>query len=313
MKARGEAQAVVLATWLALESLGCGGNARRGAENSALPAGAIARAGSELVSPSTISRIAAAQGVAARAALELAVSDALFAHAARAELGPASARSIERAAAARALLQQMYAEAAKSGPPSSAELAKIVQERWVELNRPDAVRTTHAVVMNDKPARDAAAHAVADKLAAALANVQSESELIRVASAFPGEGFEIRAEALPFVTADGRVLERRDATFVSKPGAFDVDFAKAANAIAEPGQLTAAVKSAFGYHVIRLEERALGSVVPEAELPSLVEEEVRQRRAKRARRELIERLRAASTIQVERAAEQLTTQVKVAP
>jgi hypothetical protein len=188
-----------------------------------------------------------------------------------------------------------------------------VQERWVDFNRPDAVRTTHAVVLNQDPTRDAAAREVAEKLAAALAQVPSESELIRIASAFPGEGFEVRAEALPFVTADGRVLERREIGFVAARSGFDTDFARAANALSVPGQLSGVVKSAFGYHLIRLEERALGVVVPEAELPSLLGDEVLQRRAKRARSELLERLRAATPIQIERAADELTAQVKVTP
>ena len=300
---------VLAALWL----LACGTEGAPTAPRPALPAGTLARVGSELVGPSTVARIAAAQDVAPATALERGVSDAIFAEAARAELSPAWARSLERAAAARSLLELLKSDAERAGPPTAAELEKIAQERWTDLNRPDAVRTTHAVVMNDKPARDAAARAVAERLAAALAGVKSESELIDVASAFPGDGFEIHAEALPFVTADGRVFVRRDGGFVSRPTTFDLDFARGASALTEPGQLSGVVKSAFGYHVIRLEERAAGETVPEAELASLVGDEVQQRRARRARRELVERLRAGATIHLERAVDELTAQVKVTP
>jgi peptidyl-prolyl cis-trans isomerase C len=298
---------------IALITAACSNRDPRRAQASALPPGALARVGNELVMGATVQRISAAQGVDRRAALELAISDALFAQAARAELPVASVRGLERASSGRALLEQLRAETSQSGPPTSAELQKVVQERWVDLDRPDAVRTTHAVVMNRDPARDGAAREVADKLLAALAQVPSESELIRIASALPADGFEIRAEALPFVTADGRVLERRDAGFVAAPSAFDLDFARAANAIREPGQLSGVVKSAFGYHVIRLEERALGVTVPEAELPTLLGDEVLSRRAKRARRELVERLRSAKALSVDRAADELTAQIKVTP
>jgi parvulin-like peptidyl-prolyl isomerase len=299
----------VLLVWLAL---GC---AERGAREQAstLPPEALARVGPELVSATTVSRIALAQTVTPQVALTRAVTDATFARAARAELSVAVVRSVERAAAARAVLEELPAEVERAGPPTPAEVEKIVLERWTDLRRPDAVRTAHAVVINDKPAKDGAARAVAAKLALALAQTKSQAELIAVASAFPGEGFEIRAEELPFVTADGRVMERRDGGFVALPGAFDVDFARGANALREPGQLSGLVKSAFGYHVIRLEELAPGVVVTGPELSALVDDEVYQRRAKRSRRELLERLRAATAIRLERAVDDLTTQVKVAP
>lgn len=298
----------------ALLAGGCGARegARAGAEK-ALPAGAVARVGAEVVSAGTVARVAAARGVTPNAALSLAVSDALFANAARAELAPVVTRSLERAAAARPVLEQLLREAERAGSPTAAELAKIAQERWVDLDRPEAVRTTHAVVMNDVPARAAAARAVADKLLKALIGVKSEAELLEVARAFPGEGFEIRAETLPFVTADARIFERQGGGFVDLPGGFDDDFARGANALTEPGQLSGVVKGKFGYHIIRLEERAAPSVVGEAELGALFGDEVIQRRARRARRELVEKLRAASAIHVERAVDELTAHVKVAP
>ncbi|HYP89672.1 MAG TPA: peptidyl-prolyl cis-trans isomerase, partial [Polyangiaceae bacterium] len=278
-----------------------------------LPEGSLARAGSELVSAQTVSRVAAAQAVTPRVAVDLATSDALFANAARATLPPTSLRSLERAAAARALLERLRNDVELEGPPTSAELASVVQERWLEFDRPDAARTTHAVVMNDDPARDAAALSVAQKLRGALASVTTDEQLIQLARAFPSEGFKIVAESLPFTTADGRVLLRRESGFVSQPSSFDAAFARAANALTEPGQLSGVVKSAFGYHVIRLDERALGSVVPEAERSRLLTPDVFQRRAKRARRELLDRAKAGVTVQIDRAADDLTAQIKVAP
>jgi len=308
MNERAVRRATALAALLVVS---CGGDAAPAPELSRLPAGAVARAGSEVVSPATVSRIAAAQGVSLEAALGAAISDGLFAHAARTALAPASVRSLERAAAARAVLEQLGHEAELQGAPSAAELSKIVQERWTDLNRPASVRTTHAVVLNQDPARDAAARALAERLLVALGAAKSESELIAIAGAFPADGFEIRAEALPFVTADARVMERRDGGFVAQPGTFDPEFARAAVNLTEVGQLSGVVKSAFGYHVIRLEERAPGSIVDGPELSQLLGDEVRLRRAKRARRELVDRLRAAKAIHVERAVEELTAQVKL--
>ena len=297
-----------------LVALGCGsGGSPPPTVSSGLPAGLPARVGGELISAATVSRIAAGQSLAPQAAVGLAVSDALFAQGARATLPAASTRSIERAAAARSLLEQLGAAAAQAGAPRDAELAEITRERWVELDRPAAARTTHALVMNDAPERDAQARALAEKLAAALHSAASGEDLIRLAQAFPAEGFKIHSEALPFVTADGRTFQRRDAGFTARAGTFDGDFARAANALTRPGELSPVVKSAFGYHVIRLEELEPAAAVAKSELPALLGAEVLRRRADRARSELLEKLRHAAPVQLERAVDELTAQVQAAP
>jgi hypothetical protein len=297
-----------------LVAVGCSsGRAPPPAVTSALPAGLAARAGGELISAASVSRIAVAQGLAARAAVGLAVSDALFAQGARATLPAASTRSIERAAAARSLLEQLGGDASRAGAPTEAELTEVTRERWVELDRPAAARTTHALVMNDKPERDAQARALAEKLAAALRGATSGEELIRLAQAFPAEGFKIHSETLPFVTADGRTFQRRDAGFAATSAAFDLGFARAANALARQGELSPVVKTGFGYHVIRLEELEPASTVPKSDLPTLLGAEVLRRRADRARRELLEKLHRATQVQLERAVDELTAQVQAAP
>lgn len=295
-------------------ALGCGGGggAPPATGAGALPVGSAARVGSQWVSVATVARISAAQATAPRQAAALAVSDALFAEGARAGLPAATVRTVERASAARSLLEQIGREAAQAGPPTPAELSELAQERWLELARPTAVRTTHAVVLNDKPERDAAARALADKLAAALTGVSTSAELIRVAGTVPAAGFQIRAESLPFVTADGRAFQRTDNGFrASAP--FDPAFARAANLIAQPGERSPVVKSAFGYHVILLEQRLPGETLSEAQLSERLASDVVVRRASRARRALLEKLRQASPVRIERAADALTARVEAAP
>jgi hypothetical protein len=297
-----------------MAALGCSGRAPPARPSAAaLPEGQVAAAGAELVSATTIARIVQRQGVAPAAAAAAAVSDALFAQGARERLAVGTARSIERAAVGRSMLEQLSGDARRAGPPSDAELADILRERWPDLDRPEAARTSHAVVLNDKPERDAAAKAVAQKLAEALQGVANGDELIKKAQAFPAEGFEIKAQELPFVTTDGRSFQRREAGFAPTPTRFDLDFARAANALEHPGQLSPVAKSSFGYHVILLEERAPKQVVPKERLPALLAPEVETRRAARARSELLERLHQAAPVQVDRAFDELTGSVKVAP
>jgi parvulin-like peptidyl-prolyl isomerase len=294
--------------------LGCSGGAAPAKPSSAtLPEGQVARAGAELVSATTIARIVQRQSVAPAAAATAAVSDALFAQSARENLAAGTARSIERAALARAMLQQLSSDARHAGPPTDAELADVLRERWADLDRPEAARTSHAVVLNDKPEREAAAKALAQGLADALQGVANGDELVKKAQAFPGESFQIKAEKLPFITADGRSFQHREAGFAATPALFDVDFARAANALEHPGQLSAVAKSSFGYHVILLEERAPKQLVPREQLPALLAPEVETRRTARTRRELLERLHQAAPVQLDRAFDELTANVKVAP
>ena len=298
-----------------LFAVGCEGpSAPPAPATSSLPAGVAARVGVQLIAAKTVERVVAARGVAPRAAAELAISDALFAEGARANRSLGTAHSIERAALARAMLEQLVRDAAQAGAPTQAELSEVLRDRWVDVDRPAAVRTTHTVVLNDKPERDAAARAQAEKLAQAVRSATTDEELVRLAKDFkPEDGFEVRAEQLPFVTPDGRIFQRAEVGFKPRPGSFDVDFARGANALQQPGDLSPLVKSGFGYHVIRLDERAPGATVAPAELAERLTPEVMARRAGRARRELLDKLRPASTIQLERAVDDLVGRIKVAP
>jgi len=291
--------------------VGCGsGGQPPSVTMSSLPAGSAARAGRELVSAATVARIAQSQALSPRAAVELALSDALFAAEARSALPSGSWRSIERAAAARSLLEQLSRDAAQAGPPTPAELAELVRERWLEFDRPVAVRTTHAVVRNEKPERDAQARAVAEKLEQAVRGARSGEELIRLAKSVPTDGFEIRAESVPFVTVDGRDFQPQGPGLRAGRGGFDPDYSRAANALANPGDQTGLVKSRFGYHVIRLEERLPPLVVAAPEVSERLSADALVRRASRARRELLDKLRQASPVHVERAVNELTAQVQ---
>jgi peptidyl-prolyl cis-trans isomerase C len=272
----------------------------------------VARVGSELIASSSVGRVAASQNVAPKAALAATVSDALFASEARGSTALGVATSIERAASARSLLEQLAREASRAGPPSDSELSEIARERWVELDRPDAVRTTHAVVRNQDPKKVAAARQIADRLAAAVKTATSSEEFTRIAQEVPHEGFELKAEALSPVTPDGRTFERRDSTFVPR-GTFDADFARAANQLTSPGQISPVIQSRFGLHVIRLDERVPGVAIPKTELATLLQAEVLSRRAGRARRELLEKLRQGVAIQVDRAHDELTAKTKSGP
>jgi peptidyl-prolyl cis-trans isomerase C len=297
-----------------LIAAGCGAaDAPPTAVKAALPPGVLARVGDELVGSATVGRLFEARGLTAEAAAGIAVSDALWAQGARTLLSAGRTRAVERTALARSLLEELSRAAQAEGPPTDAEVTGIVSERWLELARPAAVRTTHVVVLNDKPERDAAAREVAGKLAAALKDAKTSADLLRIGKEFPGEGFEIRPEALAFVTTDGRTFHKENGAYEPLAGKFDPDFTRAANALTTPGQLSPVTKSHFGYHIILLEEREPAQIIAPAELGALLGPEVVARRAAKARRQLVERLRQQRAVQVERALEELTAKAQPSP
>jgi peptidyl-prolyl cis-trans isomerase C len=278
-----------------------------------LPPGIAASVGSDLVEARTIASIASAQRVDPAHARELAIRDALFAAAVRAN--PLHADSVtvaERAVLGRSLLEGMQRQALEVGAATDAEVSELTAERWTELDRPPSVRTTHAVLLVEKPADSAPARAVAERLAAALRGIAASAEFIERAQAFPAEPFKVKAERLSPVTPDGRIWD-----FGAPPGThfptIDLDYARAASALARPGDQSPIVKSAFGYHVILLEER-----LPEArpsleERRALLRDEILSRRGKKLLEGTVARLRQGTPVEVVRAADSLTALVSLTP
>lgn len=279
----------------------------------ALPPGVVARVEGESIEGSSVALIAERQSLPPRAALARALSDAMFAAAGRATLPGALVSSIERAAAARALLEQIGADSLRAGPPTDAETSELLRERWADLDRPEAVRVTHAVVINGDPQREAAARAVAEKLASAAKAAKSAQELKTLVESVPAEGFDVRAEELPAITADGRSFAPAEKGFAAAPTTFDLDFARAANQLEQPGELSPVVRTRFGFHVIRLEERIPAGGVPKEELATLLGPEVQARRAARLRAELLEKLRGPSPVELDRAVDVLTAPIQTGP
>ncbi len=305
----GPLRGLVLAGSLCLTlSVGCGAEppTRR---NEKLAAGVLARVGDLAIAQVTVERIAAAQGLDGAAALDRALSDARFALAARESLPAVTQVVIERAALARALLEGIAAHARDAGPPSDGEVEELTRQRWVELDRPAAVRVTHAVALQKKPSDAAAARAIAEQLSRALAGIREPSAFIAAARAVTGNGIEIRAERLPYIAADGRGFSFEPAPAAA--GHFDPRFAAAANALLHAGEQSGVVESDFGYHVILLEERLPARHVPLAERRAALTAEILSRRAERERRELVTRLRGATTVEVARDFEAVTG--KLAP
>ena len=258
----------------------------------------------------TVARIAAAQGVSAAVARDRALTDALFATAARAKFeGTSIVPVVERGALARAVLEGFKADAISRGPASDAEVAELTAHRWQELDRPESVRVTHAVVKIDGPASDAKARAIADHIRDAVRGITDPEAFMRAAGAVPHEGVDVRVERLPAVTADGRTLDR-DNPLTDTGQRFDLDFARAVQTLTV-GQISEPTKTVFGYHVILCEARLPEQRVPLEQRRVRLYDAVIKGRAERAKQDLLSRLSAATPTQLDRAVDDLTARVRV--
>lgn len=286
-----------------------------------LPPGVVARVGAIEVTAERVARIAAARGVGAASARELAVRDALLASAAAAQGLDAAAdvRLTVDNELARRLLRKLLAEA-RAHPPTEPELEEAASRRWLDVDRPEGSRTVHAVVLVD-PAKDdepkqARARAVAEAIRAAALPVAERAATMplvegapppsarltanddpdplsaafrRAAATVPADGLTVRIEPLGTVAADGRLLAPGDQYY-------HPDFARAAAGLPARGALSQVVASPAGLHVILLLERTAAQVLTGAARISRLRDDIVNERARAADKRLLAGLKARASV-----------------
>ena len=278
--------------------LACAGNAPAHVETNAVPPGAVAACAGAAFSAETVASVAFRRGLSPRAAVDELAGEARLARRAL-DLGLGKSPGVVAAlhgADARAILLAIKANASRT-EPTAEELANIRAERWAELDRPELVRVVHAIVIVKAadPQREAA-RALAVAIAAATRGAATTQEFLERAKSVPHEGFDVRVEELEPVAKDGRVLNGTQ---------FDPSFTAAAHQLAAPHDQVGPVASEFGFHVIHLVERLPPKRIPDRDLVAAVRGEVFSLRAYTASKRLVDDLRKATPVLVERSVDEL--------
>jgi hypothetical protein len=276
-----------------------------------LPAGLVARVGDHDISVAAVVRIAQRQGMTPERARDAAIQDALFAAEARQTLAnDPSVRRAEKAILAGVVVDDLLQQARAQGPVTDDELAEVTQRRWLEVDRPSAARTVHAVVLVKDPASQQACRSLAGRIAQAVRDARDAGDFLARARAVPAGNLEVRAEGVPPIALDGREVDL-NAPPGRTPGQFDLGFARAAHALRHPGDQSPVVQSEFGFHVIMLIERLPEHRVSIEERRRLLADDVLAGRGHRLLETLLARLRANEPVHVLPVALELTASVNV--
>lgn len=159
----------------------------------------------------------------------------------------------QKLAALRKYTHTTFLEKAKK-EISDADVRKEYDDHIKDLTRPENVTVAHILVQLDADADEAADKAAKAKIDAIYDELLKDpSQFGKIASEKSDCPSKADEGKLPAFEKDGEILEG---------GRMDQTFTDAAFAIEKVGQITKPVKTQFGYHIIKLLEKAPEDVVP---------------------------------------------------
>jgi hypothetical protein len=272
----------------------------------------LARVGASGIAGAAVRRAAADCGGSIRSALErLVVARVYGLYAAGGGLDRGRRQMVERAVLGRALLERIEAQSKNPATPSDAEVEAMTRRRWIEFDRPEAVRTCHVLVhaQNQEPA---VGLSLAQRLAEALLPLTRCQDFIENAKSFPSAGAKVTAESLPPLTIDGRTLIlNAEGVPVDEGATFDQDFARGAHQIKTVGTQSSLIRTSFGWHIILLEGKVPPKRLALEERREAFAVDILLQRARDRSEQQLSASRKRTRIVVERAAIETAGRVQV--
>jgi hypothetical protein len=283
-----------------------------------LEQGEAARVGDEVVTVEQVRALSKAANLSLEEARSKLVFDALMAIGAR-DRGYDRHDDViirRRALLVRALLEKMKRDA-DARPLTDEEVGRYTELHWLDLDRPVARRTTHAVVMPKDPENEAEAtkaDEIAKRIAEAVRSATDAKAFKKKAEAVDAGGMKVVVQNLPPIADDGRVADLDNRPPPEAPTrTFAEQYVKAVFGIAEVGGMTKPFRSPFGTHVAMLVSIQPALRVPAEKRRKMLSQEIRTGRVKKELDALKKALSEKTPPNVERNANSLLQLVSQEP
>lgn len=205
-----------------------------------IPSGAFALVGDQALPTSLLDWVAspdAARGV---------VHDELFRQGALQRSLP-GADAVERGVLARGLLEKLRDQVRREQPITEADLLNEKKRRWVQFDRPRAVRGAEIFIAVPPLGDSEAAYQRAEKIHRAVSEVKNPQHFVDRGRAAAGEE-KVSLSVLSPVAEDGTVVPLEPGDERSEP--YPVELAQAASQLENPGDMTGVVGTKFGFHIL---------------------------------------------------------------
>lgn len=209
-------------------------------------------------------------------------------------VAPTRTRAVLRGELARRLIEQTESEVTSRAQVTEKELRAEYDSRWLDYNRPRAIRTVQAFFPVAPPLLDEEQQNNAQRLWKAVQGTHNLEKFGKQARPILDEVKSARIYEMPPLTKDGRIVpvlpQDRSVTGISK------HLADAVGQLSSPGDISSVVGTEQGYHVFFVTEVVPEHVVPLSDVRSELERAVFATRV----RDLLDAISKKSGTKIER-------------
>ena len=163
------------------------------------------------------------------------------------QIDPHRVGVVKRAVLARRFVEQTEAEIAERAPPSRSDLEQEYQRRWLDYDRPRAVRTVQVLFVVRPLVPDQTILEKAKRVREAVRGTHNLDEFAAAARPIIGDDEDVFSYEMPPLATDGRIVPMLPQDFQVE-GISEV-LAQAAGSLGNPGEMSDVVGSEHGFHI----------------------------------------------------------------